>query len=168
MVAGNSAAGAVPKRFWIVQLVLETRVSLGGEHRFGGFRHRAAVKLQTPAGRWVPLVVVVVVVVEFRRIGRRTGSHVVRKTTVGKKTWIRLTVFFFSIFARRRGGRTWRLCDVSSSLESKRNREENRIARLRGEVGCFFYGANKLQTKTVVARRAISRRNDTLAIMYVC
>lgn len=41
MVAGDTAAGAVPERFRVVQFVLETRMSVGRE--FGRFRsgHRA-------------------------------------------------------------------------------------------------------------------------------
>lgn len=40
----HDTAGAVPKRFRIVQLVLETRVSVAGEHRFCRFRcHRRGV-----------------------------------------------------------------------------------------------------------------------------
>jgi len=46
VVAGDADAGTgtVPKRLWIIELVLETRVSLDGEHRFGGFRRHRSVQ----------------------------------------------------------------------------------------------------------------------------
>jgi hypothetical protein len=41
VVAG---ADTVPKRLRIIELVLETRVSFDGEHRFGGFRRHRSVQ----------------------------------------------------------------------------------------------------------------------------